>query len=65
MEVLPGKGSGASLVKGTRIPAGATVSHFESGSPLEEVAENYPSASIETIRGLVAYARSRGMREVA
>jgi uncharacterized protein (DUF433 family) len=65
VEVVPGKHSGDPLIKRTRIPADAIVSNFESGSPLEEIAENYPSASPETIRALIAYAQAHRMREVA
>jgi uncharacterized protein (DUF433 family) len=65
VEVIPGKRSGDPLIKGTRIPADAIVSNFEAGSSLEEIAENYPSASMETIKALIAFAHSRRMREVA
>ena len=64
VEVVPGKVSGVPLVKGTRIPADAIVSNFLTGSPLEEVAENYPSASMETTKCWVKYAHRHGMREV-
>jgi uncharacterized protein (DUF433 family) len=59
VEVIPGKHSGDPLVKGTRIPADAVLSNFEAGSPLEEIAENYPSLSMETIRAVVTYAVER------
>jgi uncharacterized protein (DUF433 family) len=65
VEVIPGKHSGDPLIKGTRIPADAIVSNFETGSPIEEIAENYPSASMETIKALLAYAHARQMSEVA
>jgi len=65
VEVIPGKHSGDPLIKGTRIPADAIVSNFDAGSPVEEIAENYPSASMEAIRTLIAYAHSRRMKEVA
>lgn len=65
VEVIEGKVSGVPLVKGTRIPADAIISNFEAGSTLEEVAEDYPSASLETIRALILYARAHGMRKVA
>jgi uncharacterized protein (DUF433 family) len=61
VEVVPGKVSGATLVKGTRVPADAIVSNFESGSPVEEIAENYPSVPLETIRGLLSFARFGAM----
>ena len=65
VEVSPGKHSGDPLIKGTRIPADAIVSNFETGSPLEEIAENYPSASMETIKALLAFAEAHRMEEVA
>lgn len=65
VEVIPGKVSGAPLIKGTRIPADAIVSNFEAGSPIEEIAENYPSASIEVIGKLLAYAREHGRAKAA
>jgi uncharacterized protein (DUF433 family) len=65
VEVIPGKHSGDPLIKGTRIPADAIVSNFEAGSPLEEIAENYPSASMETIRALIAFAKARRMQLVS
>ena len=55
VEVIPGKVSGRPLVKGTRIPADVIVSNFESGSPLEEVAENYPSLSMDSIRRFMSF----------
>jgi uncharacterized protein (DUF433 family) len=65
VEVVPGKHSGDPLIKGTRIPADAIVSNFEAGSPLEEIAENYPSASMEKIKALIAFARARRMQLVS
>lgn len=65
VEVIPGKVSGAPLIKGTRIPADAILSNFEAGSPIEEIAENYPSASMEIIQKLLAYARERGRAKAA
>jgi len=59
VEAVPGKHSGDPLIKGTQIPADAIVSNFETGSSIEEIAENYPSASLETIKALLAYAVER------
>ena len=59
VEVIPGKHSGDPLVKGTRIPADAILSKFEAGSSLEEIAANYPSLSMETIRAVVTYGVER------
>ena len=65
VEVVPGKRSGDPLVKGTRIPADAILSNFRAGSTVTEIAENYPSASLETIQALIAYAGAHALREVA
>jgi uncharacterized protein (DUF433 family) len=56
VEVIEGKVSGKPLVKGTRIPADAIVSNFLAGSPVEEVAENYPGATREQIERLLEFA---------
>ena len=59
VEVIPGKYSGDPLIKGTRIPADEIVSNFEAGSALEEIAGNYPSLSMETIKAVVTYGIER------
>ena len=59
VEVIPGKVSGVPLVVGTRIPADVILDYLDSGSPLEEIAEDYPSLSMETIRSLASFAESR------
>jgi len=59
VEVIPGKVSGAPLVKGTRVPADAIVGNYDAGSPVEEIAENYPSLSMEQVRALLLYANER------
>lgn len=58
VEVIPGKVSGVPLVKGTRMPADGIVSNFQTGSPVEEIAENFdiPESSI---RALLSYAATR------
>lgn len=64
VEVVPGKHSGDPLIKGTRIPADAIVSNLKAGSNLQEIAENYPSASEDTIRGVLTYAIERSAWDV-
>jgi uncharacterized protein (DUF433 family) len=59
VEVIPGKHSGDPLIKGTRIPADAIVSNFEAGSPIEEIAGNYPSISEDTVRRVLRFALDR------
>jgi uncharacterized protein (DUF433 family) len=62
VEVIEGKVSGLPLVKGTRVPADVIVSNFLSGSPVEEVAENYPSVTRATIELLLEFAGIPQMR---
>ena len=59
VERVPGKVSGQPVVKGTRILADQVVEDAELGSPVEEIAENYPSLPIEKIKKLLAFAHSR------
>lgn len=59
IEVIPGKLSGAPVVKGTRLRAETIVSNYEAGSSVEEIAANYPSVSIAEIEELLAYAGVR------
>ena len=56
VEIVPGKQSGVPLVKGTRIPAQQIVEESELGSPVEEIAENYPSITRDKITALLVYA---------
>lgn len=58
VEVNPRKVSGAPILKGTRVQADAILENYESGSPVEEIAENF-AISEGTIREILAYAASR------
>jgi uncharacterized protein (DUF433 family) len=53
VEVVPGKVSGAPIIKGTRIVADTIVEDYELGSPVEEIQENYPGLPAEQIRRLL------------
>ena len=59
VEQIPGKVSGQPVVKGTRILADQIVEDAAFGSSVEEIAENFPSLSVEKIKKLVAFANSR------
>jgi uncharacterized protein (DUF433 family) len=60
VERIPGKVSGAWSVVGTRIPAEAVLDNAEDGySPVEIVAEIYPSLSLESAKRILAYALER------
>jgi uncharacterized protein (DUF433 family) len=57
VERIPGKVSGALLVKGTRIPVQAVLDNAEDGFTAEEiVAEIYPSLPLDRARRIIAYA---------
>ena len=56
VERIPGKQDGVPLVKGTRIPAEQLVEEYELGSPIEEIAENYPSVTRDQIKSVIAFA---------
>jgi uncharacterized protein (DUF433 family) len=56
VERIPGKQGGVPLIKGTRIPAQQIVEEADLGSPIEEIAENYPSITQDQIKTLIAYA---------
>jgi uncharacterized protein (DUF433 family) len=58
VEVVAGKVSGQPVVKGTRIIADQIVEDAALGSPVEEIAENYPSLPIDKIRKLLAFAHA-------
>jgi uncharacterized protein (DUF433 family) len=54
----PRKVSGAPILKGARVQADAIVGNYESGSPVEEIAENFAIPE-GMIREILAYAASR------
>ncbi len=58
VESVPGKVSGKPVIKGTRVLADQVVEEAELGSSIDEIAENYPSLTLEKIRQLLAYASS-------
>lgn len=60
VEQIPGKVSGAWLVKGTRIPADAVVDNAADGYSAEQiVAEIYPSLPLGRAKRIIAFARKR------
>ena len=59
VERIPGKVSGAWLVKGTRIRADDVVANAADFTPERIVAEIYPSLPLDRARRIVAYARKR------
>jgi len=55
VERVEGKMNGAAVIKGTRVLAQTIVENHDSGSPVEEIAENYPHIPIEIIRRVLAF----------
>jgi uncharacterized protein (DUF433 family) len=58
VERITGKVSGQPVVRGTRILADTIVDDHELGSPIEEIQENYPALSKDTIRMLLTFAHT-------
>ncbi len=57
VESVPGKVSGAPVIKGTRIFADTIPEDYELGMSVEQIQDNYPLLSVETIRELIEYDR--------
>lgn len=58
VERVPGKVAGKPVINGTRIEPDTIVQDFEMGSPVEEIHENFPSLTIDTIRKVIGFAHS-------
>ena len=54
-----GRCSGRPTVVGTRIFPETIVGDYDLGSPVEEIQENYPTLSLDTITGLIEFAHTR------
>ncbi len=52
VEVVPGKVSGAPLIRGTRVPVDQVAASLDGGESVEEVAYNYDlrPADVETLQ---------------
>jgi uncharacterized protein (DUF433 family) len=57
VERIPGKVSGALLVKGTRIPVQAVLDNADDFTPEEMAAEIYEGLPVDRARRIIAYAR--------
>ena len=58
VERIPGKVSGAWLVKGSRVPVWAVLENAEDLTPEEIVAEVYPNLTLDTVRRVIAFAKN-------
>jgi uncharacterized protein (DUF433 family) len=65
VEVIPGKVSGAPLVKNTRIPADLVLHLIESDYTVEAILQSYPSLTAEIVQKIGNYAASRKLCAVA
>lgn len=62
VERIPGKASGAWLVKGTRIPAQAVLDNAEDSCSAEEIADDiYDGLPVDRARRIIAFARARAL----
>jgi uncharacterized protein (DUF433 family) len=59
VEVIPGKVSGQPIIKGTRILADTIEQYYSHGSPIEEIRQDYPSLSEETILRMIDYLKTQ------
>lgn len=59
VEVIPGKVSGAPLVRGTRIPADFIVDDAGRGRPMAAILDDFPSLSAEVVERLLEFAHER------
>ena len=59
IEQVPGKVSGRSIVRGTRILPDAIVDSFDLGETIEELREGFPSLSVVQIKRLIEFAHTQ------
>jgi uncharacterized protein (DUF433 family) len=59
VERIPGKVSGQPIVRGTRVLADTILEYSDQGAPIDEIREDFPSLTAETIRALINFAHSR------
>ncbi len=55
VERVPGKVSGVPILRHTRVQADSIVENYHSGSPVEEIADNFDIPE-DTIRAVLTYA---------
>ena len=55
VEINPRKVSGAPILKGTRVQADSIVENYQTGSDIDEIAENF-AIPVTTVRELLAFA---------
>ena len=65
VERVEGRCAGAPTVVGTRVFPEAVVGSHQLGESVEEIHENFPTVSVEIIRGLIRYAEKRQVQAAA
>ena len=58
VEVVPGKLSGAPLIRGSRVPADQVIENYDAGEGVEDIAYNF-DLKPEEIGAVLAYAAGR------
>jgi uncharacterized protein (DUF433 family) len=56
IERIAGRVGGRPVIRGTRIEPDTIVTDFELGSPVEEIHENFPTVTLDTIKKVIAFA---------
>jgi len=59
VEQVPGRCSGAPTIVGTRIFPDVVAEYYWSGSTAEEIVEDFPSLSVETVTELIRYVKAK------
>ena len=57
VESVPGRVSGAWVIKGTRVPAQAVVDNAKAGCSAEEIATEIFELPLERVRGVLRFAK--------
>ena len=56
MESIPGKVSGAWVLKGTRMPVSAIFENLEAGASLDEIMQSYDGLDPEQVKAVIEFA---------
>jgi len=64
IEQVPGKVSGKSVVRGTRVMPGPIVNSYELGDSIDEINEGFPSLSVIQIKRVIDFTYIQFNKEV-
>ncbi len=62
VEVVPGKVSGAPVIRDTRLPVQALIDNYDDGLTPAEIVEQFPGVTEDQVRQVVEYARRHGAK---